>query len=125
MAEVDEARLFVSKLIPELSQSSGQAPGPVPPSPTLTSLVRSLEAAMSQTDAEIAEISGSCARERLERQEKERGVFLLGERAVRAEEAAIRMGALETQKAALKNKVDYQAHILDALRDRLNFLTRR
>ena len=118
--EVEEARKFLAHSHFRLVS----IPLPGEREPTLPNLVQAVEGALTKVDAEIVSLSTACANERLERLEKERGVVLLGERAARAEDAAERVKTLETRRAELKNKVDYQAHVLDALRDRINFMQR-
>ncbi|TEB20541.1 hypothetical protein C9890_0052, partial [Perkinsus sp. BL_2016] len=122
--EVEEARKFLAQGIFDSHFRQVGIPLPGETEKTLTNLVHAVEAAISKIDAEIVSVSTACANDRLERVEKERGVVLLGERSARAEDAAERTRSLETRRAELKNKVDYQAYVLDALRDRINYLQR-
>ena len=122
--EVEEARKFLAQGIFDSYFRQVGIPLPGETEPTLPNLVHAVEAAIGKIDAEIVSVSTACANERLERLEKERGVILLGERSARAEDAAERVRSLDTRRAELKNKVDYQAHVLDALRDRINYLHR-
>jgi hypothetical protein len=122
--EVEEARTFLAQKLFDAQFRRVNIPLPGETEPTLPNLVHAVEAAITKIDAEIVSVSTACANERLERLEKERGVVLLGERAVRAEDAAERVKSLETRRAELKNKIDYQTYVMDALRDRINFLQR-
>jgi phage shock protein A len=122
--EVEDARKFLSQGVFDTYFRKVDIPLPRETESTLPNLIHAVEAAISKIEAEIVSVSSACANERLERLEKERGVVLLGERAARAEDAVERVKTLETKRAELKNKVDYQAHVLEALRDRINYLQR-
>lgn len=122
--QVEDARKFLAQKLFDSQFRQLSIPLPGETAATLPNLVHAVEAAITKIDAEIVSVSTACANDRLERLEKERGVVLLGERAARAEDAAERVKSLETRRAELKNKIDYQTHVMDALRDRINFLQR-